>query len=105
RVVDENAVLRQKTDRTGFIETPAFEDLRTFAQDVLDWAARVRLAQAEERRRQDRRSSSRTLESAQTKMVEAIAAAPPDTRKALQQAERPVRRATSPEVESIASEL
>jgi signal transduction histidine kinase len=104
-VLDEQATLRQKTDRTGFIETPEFEDLRLFAQDVLDWAGRLRLAEAEARRRAERRRVTATLESAQTQMARAIAASPPESRKSLERADRAVRRATSEEVESMASDL
>ncbi|HTA13312.1 MAG TPA: ATP-binding protein [Solirubrobacteraceae bacterium] len=104
-VVDEEAVLQQKTDRTGFIETPAFEDLRTFAQDVLDWAARLRLAEAEERRRREKRRARATLQSAQEGMQEAIAAAPPGTRRALEQADRRVRQATSREFDAVVEDL
>jgi signal transduction histidine kinase len=105
QVLDEDAVLQQKTDRTGFIETPAFEDLRTFAQDVLNWAAKVRLAEAEERRRRERRRARKSLESAQTRMRKAIAATPTETRKVLERAERDVRRATSRELDAVASDL
>lgn len=104
-VLDENAALRQKTDRTGFIETPEFEDLRQFAQDVLGWASRLRLAEAEARRLAEKRRAAASLESAQTEMARAIAASPPEARKALERADRAVRRATSDEVESMASDL
>jgi signal transduction histidine kinase len=104
-VLDEDAVLQQKTDRTGFIETSAFEDLRTFGQDVLDWAAKQRLAEAEERRRRERRRARKSLESAQTRMAQVIAATPTETRKALQRAERDVRRATSRELDSVVGDL
>jgi signal transduction histidine kinase len=104
-VLDEDAVLQQKTDRTGFIETPAFEDLRTFVQDVQEWAAKLRLAEAEERRRKERRRARKSLESAQTRMAKAIAATPTETRKTLQRAERDVRRATSRELDAVTGDL
>lgn len=104
-VLDEAAALQQKTDRTGFIETPAFEDLRSFAQDVLDWAARLRLAEAEVRRRTEKRRARGSLESAQTRMQEIIAAAPPETRKALQTVNKELVRATSSRVDTMATDL
>jgi signal transduction histidine kinase len=104
-VLDEDAVLQQKTDRTGFIETPAFEDLRAFAQDVLDWAARRRLAEAEARRLKERARARKSLVGAQTRMAYAIAAAPVETRKVLQRAERDVRRATTRELDAVAGDL
>lgn len=104
-VLDEDAVLQQKTDRTGFIETPEFEDLRTFAQDVLDWSARLRLAEAEERRQRERRQASKSLESAQRRMQDAIASAPPATRKDLERAGRELQQATTRELDVKSEDL
>jgi signal transduction histidine kinase len=104
-VLDEDAVLQQKTDRTGFIETPAFEDLRLFAQDVLDWSARLRLAEAEERRRREKRRASKSLQSAQKRMQDVIAASPPETRKILQRVERDLTRATTHEIHVVSNDL
>jgi signal transduction histidine kinase len=105
QVLDEDAVLQQKTDRTGFIETPAFEDLRTFVQDVLIWAAKLRLAEAEARRRKERARARKSLEGAQSRMAHAIAATPTATRKALEKAERDVRRATTRELDAANQDL
>ena len=104
-VLDQDAVLQQKTDRSGFIETSAFQDLRSFAQDVLDWSSRVRLAEAEKRRRQEKRRARASLENAQTQMQQAIASAPKQTRKVLEKAERAVRKATSQEFDAVAGDL
>lgn len=104
-VLDEHAQLRQKTDRTGFIETPAFEDLRRFTQDSLDWAARFRVKEAEERRRRERRKARESLSEAQTRLTAAIASAPPEARKTLEKADREVRRATTREVGSLVGDL
>jgi signal transduction histidine kinase len=51
QLVDPNGTLSQKTDRGGFVESPAFDELRRFAREALDWMARRRTAVAEERRR------------------------------------------------------
>ncbi|MCC2028822.1 sensor histidine kinase [Microbacterium sp. YMB-B2] len=51
RVTDAQDLLSQKTDRSGFIETPAFEELRRFATDSLNWMAHKRLEAAEHKRR------------------------------------------------------
>lgn len=105
QVFDERAVLQQKTDRTGFIETLEFDDLRQFAQDVLDWAAKYRLDEAEKRRRAERVRAEASLESAQTRMRKAIASAPPETRAELQRANRDVRRATTRKVTTLTTDL
>jgi signal transduction histidine kinase len=104
-VLDKDAVLQQKTDRSGFIETAEFEDLRAFVQDVLEWAAGVRLKEAEKRRERERRKASQSLASAQERMERTIASAPPEIRKALKKASRQMERATTREVETLESDL
>lgn len=104
-VLDEAAVLQQKTDRTGFIETLEFEDLRRFAQDVLEWVARFRLKEAEERRQAERGRSRTTLETAQVRLQEVIKSAPPETRHELVKADRAVRRAVSRRVGTLTGDL
>lgn len=49
-VEDPNGVLKQKTDRVGFIESEAFTEIRRFSKDALEWLARSRLRDAEKRR-------------------------------------------------------
>lgn len=49
-VDDPGGVLRQKTDRFGFIETNEFLEIRRFAKNALEWFARRRLREAEARR-------------------------------------------------------
>jgi signal transduction histidine kinase len=104
-VLDEDAVLQQKTDRSGFIETIQFEDLRSFAQDVLEWVARVRLKEAEGRRRSERSRARGSLATAQVQMREAIATSPPTTRATLEVAERQVQQAIAREVLTLTSDL
>jgi signal transduction histidine kinase len=63
-IADSEALLSQKTDRSGFIDSLAFDELRSFAHDALEWLAAVRLDLAEQRRRAERKkaesSSSRS---------------------------------------------
>ena len=44
---DPDQILTEKTDRTGFLESTAFIELRRFAIDALEWMARKRLAERE----------------------------------------------------------
>jgi signal transduction histidine kinase len=63
RVTDTAGALGQKTDRSGFIESPAFFELRRFAQDALEWMARQRLKAAERRRKERKeRTNQRTTQ-------------------------------------------
>ncbi|MCC6230987.1 MAG: HAMP domain-containing histidine kinase [Phycisphaerales bacterium] len=43
RMIDGSSALTQKTDRSGFIEDEAFQELRQFAIDSLEWMARWRM--------------------------------------------------------------
>ena len=63
-VPDPHQDLTEKTDRTGFIEDEAFQQLKFFAQDSLEWMARKRVAERDKGRR-----NSRTR--APTKVVQA----------------------------------
>lgn len=93
RVMVENVddVLVQKTDRSGFIEGDAFLEMRSFAQDAMEWMAKRRLEVAERRRAIERaaapaktRKSKETLdkaiagadvpEAAQAEIIEAVTA-------------------------------
>ncbi|WP_449060835.1 sensor histidine kinase [Planomonospora algeriensis] len=49
-VDDPDNLLRPKTDRSGFLDNLAFDELRNFATCALDWAATQRLTQREQRR-------------------------------------------------------
>lgn len=49
-VEDPNGILKQKTDRVGFIESEEFHEIQRFAKDALEWFARRRLRDAEARR-------------------------------------------------------
>lgn len=53
-VEDNEELLHQKTDRSGFIENEAFFELKKFCTDVLNWVANRRLELAEQRRAQAR---------------------------------------------------
>ncbi len=85
RVTDESGLLEAKTDRSGLIEGAAFNDLREFAQDALNWMAGQRLRQAE-RRRQAKRTTAPT-QSSRTKadveqVIETVGATKPDLQRA-----------------------
>lgn len=65
-ISDSEGVLPQKTDRSGFIDSQAFEELRSFANDSLEWLAAIRLNIAERRRRSERKKTeSRSNQSRQ----------------------------------------
>ena len=75
RVSDELGVLEAKTDRSGFIESAEFSDLRQFASDGLDWMARERLKAAEIRRAAEREAAPTETTNTRDKLESAIATA------------------------------
>ncbi len=62
----DDELLVQKTDRTGFIESNAFGELRSFCQDALDWSAAELERVAEKRRQTEREKAKRDRKGADT---------------------------------------
>lgn len=76
-VDDRSSVLIQKTDRSGFVENNAFNDLKLFASDALDWMARRRLGEREQRRATDRVEAPTRVEKAKETFAATIERLPP----------------------------
>lgn len=55
-VADPGEVLIQKTDRSGLIEDNAFEQLKAFAGEALDWMAKRRLEEREAKRSEEKKA-------------------------------------------------
>jgi signal transduction histidine kinase len=72
KIEDPVSILRQKTDRLGFVENSAFNELRRFAGDVLEWMAKERLKERETRRRAEVQAARERTEAADTKLSTAI---------------------------------
>lgn len=63
-ILDTTQILIQKTDRSGFVETEAFIEIRSLVQDALEWMAKRRLDEAEKRRTKARTEApAKTAES------------------------------------------
>jgi signal transduction histidine kinase len=75
-VFDETLKLVQKTDRSGFIETESFRELKNFAKDALEWMARERLGVANRRREQQRTAAPNKVQKAKERIEKAIKTAP-----------------------------
>lgn len=85
-VLDAHSRLIQKTDRSGFIENGAFDELRSFARNCMEWMATRRLEDAERRRQQSRAQTSVRSSAAKRRMGDAIAAAPQVARQDIERA-------------------
>jgi signal transduction histidine kinase len=79
-VTDREGALSQKTDRSGFIESPAFDELREFCQDSLNWMARRRLKVAEARRQRERGKAPSRSSRSRESLREQIDSAPESVR-------------------------
>lgn len=71
-VDDPDGVLRQKTDRFGFIESDEFLEIRRFAKNALEWFARRRLRDAESRRDNQKDESRIAPAQARAELMETI---------------------------------
>ena len=85
-VTDSESVLVQKTDRSGFIEDESFIELRSFAQDAMEWMADRRMQEAENRRSRERKAAPGRVETAKRRVEEALDAVPAETRAAISKA-------------------
>ena len=74
-VNDPDGVLKQKTDRFGFIENHEFYEIRRFAKDALEWFARRRLRDAETRRDVKKAEARKAPAEARAELVDAISQA------------------------------
>lgn len=85
-VADTEGLLIQKTDRSGFIESEVFQELRSFAQDALEWMARRRLEEGEKMRAQARKERESRSTKSRKKVEEVIERAGSESRKELKTA-------------------
>ena len=104
-VVDPRSMLLQKTDRTGFVEGPAFAELRAFAQDSLEWMARRRLEAAEDRRRRERRETPKRSTRAKVTVEKALQDLPPRSRTQVETAFSSYDRSREREVNALRREV
>ena len=82
--------LKQKTDRTGFIDNEQFGEMRRFAEDALEWMAARRLQNRETRRHREVGRASAGVESASSGVGSALKAISPGPRKKVQAAVREI---------------
>lgn len=89
-VDDPDGVLRQKTDRFGFIESDEFLEIRRFAKNALEWFARRRLRDAETRRDSQKDESRKAPAQARAELMETISSsmAPKEQEKAIKALDR-----------------
>ncbi len=105
RLEDSEEVLIQKTDRSGFIESHAFHEIRRFAQAALKWMADRRMELAEARRAKARATAPKRTTKSKKQLDETIDAAPPKIRKQLREAADRYDKSRDREVEELKKEV
>jgi signal transduction histidine kinase len=104
-VQDDEELLIQKTDRSGFIENEAFSDLKQFAIDALDWMAKSRLDQREARRANSKQEVPPSIKDAATKIESALKKIAPASRKHIEEAVGKYQKARDREARSLREDL
>lgn len=104
-VLDTDELLVQKTDRSGFIESDTFLELKRFATDALDWMARRRLGIAQKRRVKERTEAAKEAKSAKKSVEEVIEKSPKPTRESLKAAFAKYDKVKQKEVNSLQREV
>jgi signal transduction histidine kinase len=104
-VPDPREELVQKTDRSGFIEDEAFTELRRFAQDALDWMARERLRERENRRVKERAEAPRAVSAARASLDKTLDQLPPQARPAVDRVVQRLEAAREQEAKTLREDL
>ncbi len=104
-VLDVSEQLRQKTDRTGFIDNEPFEEMRRFAGDALEWMAARRLQEREARRHREAEQASASVMSGSSSVEAALKAISPGPRKIVQAAFEKYQRARDRETKTLRDDL
>jgi signal transduction histidine kinase len=68
RLSNVSGILAQKTDRNGYIESEAFQELRRVCTDALEWSAKIQIRERDERRQAEKEAIARSTTTAQTKL-------------------------------------
>lgn len=103
---DPDDLLIQKTDRLGFLENESFLELRRFAINVLDWMAKARLKETEQKREQVKQESSRDVENSKVSLNEVIEAKlPEESRTIVRKVVRQYERAKERETQALREDL
>ena len=104
-ISDQGQLLVQKTDRSGFIESEAFGEMKGFAKDALDWMARRRMDLAQKRRAQARLSAVQPERASKKTLDEAIETAPANVREGIKKAADAHERSHRQDIEKLQKEI
>lgn len=104
-VNDEAQLLIPKTDRSGFVESHSFLELRSFAMRANDWAASERLKLRESRRTAATPTAKEKSKTAEKKLKDVVRRLPPAVRKAVEPAVKDVLETSNERFSAVESDL
>jgi signal transduction histidine kinase len=99
QVNDPKSILQQKTDRIGFVESEAFDDLREFAKDVVEWMARERINERNRRLKSEKEKVQTEKPAIEDRLNKAIQALPESQRTEVASAVKELRQVHKVEVD------
>ncbi len=99
QVDDSKSILQQKTDRIGFVESEAFDELREFARDVVEWMARERINERNRRLKSEKEKVQTEKPIIVDRLNRAIQALPETQRKEVASAVKELREVHKVEVD------
>ena len=97
--------LVQKTDRSGFIEDETFVELTSFALDALEWLAKWRLAQAEQRRAYEKQQAEEAAKTEKDAFTAALLKIPNDSRATVEVAFKKYASSRDREADALRKEI
>jgi signal transduction histidine kinase len=105
RIRDSKGLLKQKTDRSGFIEDDVFHEIKSFCQDALEWMAKKRLEVAEKKRARDREQTASQSNTSKENVQQKISRLRTNDRIAIEKAFESYEKARQDEVKSLKAEV
>ncbi len=99
RINDPAGVFQQKTDRLGFVESHALDELRRFTDEALDWMSRERRKERDQRKKAAIQRVHLEKKDAEKQMEAVIEKLPPTQRKEVAAAVKKMQSAHDAEVE------
>jgi signal transduction histidine kinase len=105
KVIDEEEELLQKTDRMGFVENTAFNHLKQFGIDALEWMHKERLAVRETQKHTRKLETNERIVQAEANLSRAISSLPAPDRRDVGKAARELSSVRSVESRDLRDEL
>ncbi|WP_425982211.1 sensor histidine kinase [Brevundimonas sp. TWP1-2-1b1] len=106
RVSNLDRRLAQKTDRIGYIESQSFQEMQRCCGDALDWAARVRIKERDQKQQAEKQANQQKTERASTRLEAVLTKTVPLTdRKQVEDAIQQYVKESGQEAKSLRDEL